>query len=109
MRNVQMAHDQRPALPNELIEQAIQESSRYLVVGLVDNDPVAPVRWAAVYQAESARQAEDMAREEVHEEVVDGLHGHLLVAGVYQLDIDTTEVQIIRADKYARYADPDQD
>lgn len=99
-------------IADRLLEQAVSEETRFLVVGIIDNDPVAPVRWASMYAADSARQAEDFAREEVHSEVVNGLHGHLLVAGVYQLSIDPMSagnlVEIIRADRYARYTDPDK-
>ena len=104
------------------LERQLKESRRYYVCGVIENalrydsrserSTPAPMRWADVIEAESPRQAEDLARAIVHDMVDQGRHGNLWVAGVYQLNVDLDgqlgDPALVPADTaYAFYVDPD--
>lgn len=103
------------------LERQLAESRRFYVTGIIENalrhDPrtgrstPAPMRWGDIIEAESPRQAEDAARNLVHDMEDDGRRGNLWVAGVYQLNVDLDgnlgEPAFLQMDDYAKYVDPD--
>lgn len=95
------------------LEVQLKEAGRFYVCGVIENGPNGPQRWAEVIEAVSARQAEDLAREQVQTMVADSRHGNLWVAGVYQLNVTDADGNLgdpafLSVDTYAKYVDPDQ-
>lgn len=98
------------------LETQIKESTRFLVSGIIENGPCGPQRWCNWYDADSARQAEDFARQEVEGEIAEGRHGNLWVANVFQLQYELGKgedhpedyARILQMDTYAKYVNPDQ-
>lgn len=77
----------------------------YFVSGIIINDPNGPRRWYGFFEANSPLQAEEMAKATVYSEVVEGMHGILLVANVLQLVYDSGGKPSIEAVDNAVYAD----
>lgn len=104
------------------LERQLAEARRYYVTGVIENalqhnprtgrsDP-APMRWGEIIEADSPRQAEDLARDLVAEMEDDGRRGNLWVSGVYQLNVDLDgnlgDPAFLQMDDYAKYVDPDR-
>ena len=87
--------------PEEL-KASILEGDEFLVVGVV---MPSQERWATLYRAESARQAEDLARAAIRVQARESKQeGELWVAGVVWLD---PEGHLAVADTYATFVNPD--
>jgi hypothetical protein len=88
--------------------QRTEDLTRYLVSGLIVNDPQGPKRFFNWYEATSPRMAEDLARADIRSEEVDGMRGELWVANVFRLSYDADDNPFIeQVDTYATYTDPD--
>jgi hypothetical protein len=95
------------------LDAQLREARRYYVTGIIENADPAPQRWGEAVDAESPRQAEDAARQQVAGTTAPGRgRGNLWVAGVYQLNLDADgfllDPPLVMVDGYAKYVDPDR-
>lgn len=94
--------DPKPQIDPELRQAIIEGGDEFLVVGII---MPTKERWATIFRAQSARQAEDLAQAQVGGQVVNGITAQLWVAGVAWLD---AEGHLAMADDYAHFVDPDE-
>src|SRR3954451_18026944 len=87
--------------------QRTEDLTRYLVSGLIVNDPQGPKRFFNWYEATSPRMAEVLARADIRSEEVDGMRGELWMATVSRLAYDAHDTPSIEhVDTYATCTGP---